>query len=267
MTRKPRKWRRPSVSAPVTFWWAPNRKHKTSQQAEQRRGFCFAGQAVQPRRIQGLWWRSGLLHGARNGGGILDGSLRPEGWRNLAAGEDRFRLAHHQAGRPERWARPSPMIRSSRHPQRAAAPQGAGDDGQDPCGLEGRDRRRGSQEYAEDAAKAAKNFQDKQTARPVKASSRLQRAARRRRPPARAISNFSSSVHRPGKRGGCRWDIRFRHWRRSAFPSFRRSRRAPGNGRNRHSLQEPSGCVAGGHGSGHYCGRMLHQVQVAVSPG
>ena len=102
MTRKPRRWRRPSACAPVTFWWPPRRKPRTFvDRLAKGEKFEDAGQAVQPRRFEGLWWRSRLLHGARNGAGILQGGLRAEGRRSLAAGEDRFRLAHHQAGRPQ----------------------------------------------------------------------------------------------------------------------------------------------------------------------
>ncbi len=39
--------------------------------AEQRRKIRGSGEAVQSRRLQGIWWRSRLFHCPRNGGGIL----------------------------------------------------------------------------------------------------------------------------------------------------------------------------------------------------
>ena len=70
-----------------------------------------SGQAVQPRRLEGIRRRSRLLHPARDGARILQGRLRPQGRRDLAAHQDRFRLAHHPPGRPASRAPPSPTTR------------------------------------------------------------------------------------------------------------------------------------------------------------
>ena len=85
----------------------------------------------------------GYFTAARNGAGILQGDLRAEGRRDVAAGEDRFRLAHHPARGPQAGRRPALRPGEVGDPQCAAAQEGAGDDGQDPQRLQGRDRRRG----------------------------------------------------------------------------------------------------------------------------
>ena len=88
----------------------------------------------------------GYFTAARNGAGILQGSIRAEGRRDIAAGEDRFRLAHHPPRGPQAGGRPALRPGEAGHPQRAAAQEGRRGDGEDPRRLQGRDRRRGPEE-------------------------------------------------------------------------------------------------------------------------
>ena len=210
MTRKPRRWPRPSASAPVTSWWRTEKEAKDILGRARTSGEDFAALAKQysldgsEAIMAAIWVSSRRPKWCR----IRRRGLRAEGRRNLAAGEDPFRLAHHQAGRPRSRARPSPMIRSKsaiRNVLLRRKVQEAMDKIR--AAVEGRDRRRGSEEMTPRMPpSAAKRFAGQAgRRRPVRPSTRLRKAAMRRPPPARAISSSSSRLRRPRLARGLSW--------------------------------------------------------------